>query len=351
MKLVIFVAWCLGSLVSPLIGGERTMLEVGHLDLAFGFDGENWNAVIDYDEVFPPLEIEPELAVLIVRDGDFPDDGSRVVVNVGPPGGVVGAQQGEFVWLVPISQDGFIDPGFSNYQAEGLAQGAPIRFDFPQLDYFGDGVGHLGMYKLGFAGPEVFFSSNTEISSVGYFDLNWRGHDHVNWVFSDPGIYRLWIQPSGLRVAGDESSREVGDPVPILFAVAVDEFSLWALSQGIEVGEVAIDSRSAVGGLPLGLYYALGLPLDERGWSPQVGIIEVANEDYASLSLPAMAEGATGVAVVVEFSEDLVEWHRGDDWVQLHADEGDEMVYRTAQALSESKGGFFRLVVEKVAVD
>ncbi len=84
-----------------------------------------------------------------------------------------------------------------------------------------DGPGQMFLYSVSaFNEPTVYFNSADGISSNDRFPLGVGGHAHQNWLFSEPGIYRVSVKASGNLVAGGPSSSDV---VELLFEVLAPE--------------------------------------------------------------------------------------------------------------------------------
>jgi len=119
----------------------------------------------------------------------------------------LGMAAGENVWILPQSSDpdllflGIgaeeVDPGTFDIWNPGDPRGGknvPARWLRMQLTSF-SGPGQFSMFQ-GFT-PTVWMSTLAAPAAGNYFYVVEGGHDHVNWAFSELGVYELTFEVMG----------------------------------------------------------------------------------------------------------------------------------------------------------
>jgi surface-anchored protein len=337
-----------GLAAASVAAGPRVIFEAGHLDIDWTLAGGEWSAKLIWDEISPSLEVAPRNAVLVAKDEQYPDGlGSRWTRPASSSWEFTGAAAGDAVWLFPASAlgDPILEPGFSTY---GVPAGSPneVRIDLAGLDFFGEGEGHVSVFTTT---SLVHMASADGIGGDDFYLLGRGDHQHVNWIFSARGVYRVWLAASMLSVAGDESSRVTSIPQPLLFAVGVAPFELWLLQNGVEpedLGATASPAGDAVANL---VKYALGLPpLEPVSDSLTAPVfVTAAGGDYLALDV-ALNPAAEGIVVRVETCGDLVDWRAGAGHTVEIVRTAGRLFARDAVAAGEAARRFIRLAVELV---
>ena len=176
------------------IGTPATRLKRGHTDMGIAFEGGAFDLHV-HDET-ADREFAPEQAVLRAT----PLAQTSVPTNaafafLGTPGAPV--------WILPQSQNPRLL--YLGIGAEEIAAGVFVN-DSVQLTLTGvDGPGHFALYRVtGFGQPEVRFNSRDGISAADVVTVAAGGHEHFNWAFSAPGVYRVRVKASGTLVAGNQ---------------------------------------------------------------------------------------------------------------------------------------------------
>lgn len=328
-------------------------LDFGHVDLAWSFSpGQGWGVLAEYDEVFPTAFIAPEDVIFVAKDLPFPQDGSRVNQRPADPAWeFVGVDEGEPFWILPAAASGDVtELGFNTYDVTGVSLADNVRIDFTDVEFFGEGNGFFTVYT-GFPhlGSEVLHHSTTPgHPGNGFYTLGVDDHQHVNWTFSDRGLYRVTMQASALLNQGDESSRVFSDPEQILIAVGLRGFENWLLTHRIEPDEWSEDTPVGPDSLPPLLQYALGAePAEDTRGLVEFDIRSFLGSDFAVLEMPRRTE-ADDVILRVETSTDLVEWNHGPGHTTTLDTPPERLAERASSSMEDAPRLFLRAAAERV---
>ncbi len=302
-------------------------LDEGHLDIVFSFNGTAWHTEVNFEET---ASYPVENTVFVAKDAPLPD-GSRFPRSSGAEWDFIGVSAGEDYWFFPSSPvEGILGPGFDtappsgvNY-ADVIAQtiitdprapgaGNPRRYIIIELlryRYYGDGAGHVSMW-IPDAVPIVYWSTYAEPADGNVWYNLAGNHDHMNWGFSDRGVYKLELQARTQLLNGTTSYSPV---TTVTVAVGVPEWSspygMWRyfnftetqISEGLADPDVA----PAGGGVTNEVSYSLGLDpfTANQADLPQLVSLPDNQQGYAFTVNP----DATSIEFSVERSSDLVDW-------------------------------------------
>ncbi|MBM3821575.1 MAG: hypothetical protein FJ404_01595 [Verrucomicrobia bacterium] len=242
-------AWILSS-VGVAAFTPKTVLSTEHVDFKILFD-----------------PTERKLSGIVLRDEDartnYTSDQALLLVKEAArlqlPAGTPFGQEGDPLWVLPQSQDpNLILLGIS---AEDIP---PNVFD-----------GRLELRLVRVEGPGHFFAWQAE--SLGSLDVRFNSsdgltledrtrpiagsHEHLNWGFTKPGVYRLHFEAFGTRL----QDRQELQTLPTAFEVhvhplpALSPFASWQIRHWPRTApESGPDQDPDGDGLPNLLEYAFG---------------------------------------------------------------------------------------------
>ncbi|GAA4697206.1 putative ABC transporter-associated repeat protein [Promicromonospora umidemergens] len=205
---------------------EDAVVTDGHVDVGPRFLDDEWTMLARDDREVPSVWRDPARTVLHLGDAAVlpaPDgpDYEFLGVEPGTPLHVVPqTQTPDVVWLGWNTQDPRV--------VDSVEQGATLRLDGL------DGPGELFVFlQEGVTGPpNVLWDSGEPLPQELWMEVN--THVHANWVFTEPGIYRLDVTTLADLADGTQAEDEstlvfaVGqdtDPAQALAAVAADTTS------------------------------------------------------------------------------------------------------------------------------
>lgn len=333
----------------PLAAQQRTLLDFGHLDIDWAYAAGEWSAKTVWDEVFPPLELSPEQAVLVAKDEPYPDEGSRSTRPAGSEWNFIGVNAGENIWILPAfaNENPILEPGFSTY---GVPSGpGGVRINLADFRFHGDGIGHMSVYTRNtFTNTNIVHMTTSDgIDSNDVYNLDRDDHRHMNWVFTQKGVYEVSLIASMLTVANDEDSRVTSDPQTFIFAIGAPHMELWLLEHGVAPAKLGETDTPADDGVANLLKYALNLPPLQP--IPSIAVptfLNVGGEDYLALDL-ALNPHAQDLDVSVQTSQDLVSWHSGNGHTVTLEESSSRIHVRDAFAKGPATRRFIRLAVER----
>ncbi|MDR7381686.1 choice-of-anchor M domain-containing protein [Promicromonospora iranensis] len=189
---------------------EDEVVVDGHVDVGPRFLDGDWTMLARDDREVPSVWRDPERTVLHLGDAAVlpaPDgpDYEFLGVEAGAPLHVVPQTQApDVVWLGWNTQDPQV--------VDAIGQGATLRLDAL------DGPGELFVFlQEGVSGPpNVLWDSGETLPQELWMEVN--THVHANWVFTEPGIYRLDV--TMLADLADGTQAEDGST--LVFAVGQD---------------------------------------------------------------------------------------------------------------------------------
>lgn len=182
----------------------------GHVDVGPRFLDDEWTMLARDDREVPSVWRDPGRTVLHLGDAAVlpaPDgpDYAFLGVEPGTPLHVVPQTQApDVVWLGWNTQDPRV--------VDAIGQGASLRLD--ALDGPGDVFVFL---QEGVSGPpNVLWDSGEPLPQELWMEVN--THVHANWVFTEPGIYRLDVT----MLADLTDGTQAEDRSSLVFAVGED---------------------------------------------------------------------------------------------------------------------------------
>ncbi len=328
----------------PLAAQQRTMFDFGHLDIDWTYDAGDWSVKLVWDEVFPELEVDPADGVLIAKDEPYPSQGSRATRPTGSQWDFMGVDAGELIWIYPssASDNPILEPGFATY---GVPSGpGDVRINLVEFVFHGEGEAHLSVYT----GPnQVHMTTSNGIDASDFYLMGRGDHQHVNWSFTQKGVYEVSLTASMLLVANDENSRTTSDPQTLIFAVGLPDMELWLLERGVDPGELGETDTPAGDGIANLLKYALGLPpLVPSGSVAEPTFVEDGGEEFLTLGLTLNPQ-AQDLDVWVETSADLENWQSGKGHTVTLDQTAGRIHVRDALAKGDAARRFIRLAAER----
>jgi surface-anchored protein len=193
----------------------------------------------------PPIARENYLG-----DPEDPDDDYDLS---GPQWDFLGAELGDPVWFMPQTNDP-AKPffGFATDTLDIPQWSGPIRWSLEEI-VSAPTSGQVSLWQTDFFGnPSVKYASYDGFDPVAdSFTQGVGGHDHYNWGFSQPGVYRVRLGAAGTRVGVGSVQGSavftffVGDSAGELFvgdydrdgSVGPEDYALWKASYGTDFAD------------------------------------------------------------------------------------------------------------------
>lgn len=189
---------------------EDEVVTDGHVDVGPRFIDGEWTMLARDDREVPSVWRDPERTVLHLGDA------AVLPAPEGPDYEFLGVEPGTPVHVVPQTQaPDVVWLGWNTQDPEvvdAIDQGASLRLD--GLDGPGDVFVFL---QEGVSGPpNVLWDSGAPLPQELWMEVN--THVHANWVFTEPGIYRLDVT----MLADLTDGTRAEDPSTLVFAVGED---------------------------------------------------------------------------------------------------------------------------------
>ncbi|WP_309400354.1 choice-of-anchor M domain-containing protein [Cerasicoccus maritimus] len=276
-----------------LANGQGSILIDGHADVRFNYESASstWGAEIVYGSFENPENFAAfDQVAFPLEDIPYTSGGPRYSI---PNSGFefLGGSAGSPVWIAPQSDGGFAWPGFRNEQELGAiasytpsdsrvsSQGSQswIKMTLVEVDYSGEGEDpQVSLWQNSTTSGTVVWAATSDglDSTDAYYQLA-NGHSHLNWGFTEKGIYRLGMQASAYAGEGmtDPTQSEVEG---VIFAVGT--YAIWKATyfSGGDLFNEAVTGATADAnqdGVPLLLEYAFNLsPLASTVASLEPGV-------------------------------------------------------------------------------
>ena len=223
---------CLGAgCLLPLVASAHLHIQVTH-----GAGG--WRLFL-FD--FESGEADPAVASLQVREA------ARAAVPNAPAYTQLLGAAGGPVWVLPQLENANLL--YLGLGSQGIAPGAfqnnALRLVLKSVT----GPGHFAIYTTdAFGNPQVRMNTRDGVSDTADFYplAAVGGHEHCNWAFSAPGVYRVAFAAEGTLAGG-----QFTQSAPVIFTFVVfptlAEAPRLAAPQVEADGRVAFDLISAVG--------------------------------------------------------------------------------------------------------
>jgi surface-anchored protein len=328
-----------------------------------------------------PVYTNGEWTWTIVSDGDVKETNevflpARDLETPGgelfqrPPGeqwDFLGMEAGEPVWILPQSDAGYTWPGIENAQsgtfssyvesdprAGGLAQ-PWVRIGLEGVE----GPGAFSLFQIQGGAPTVWMSSADGISVEDVFLLASPGHDHMNWTFSEKGVYRVSLNASAFLGSGATNPTAPGEAVDLFFSVGAraawraSSFAADEVMNELLAGDAADADQDGIENF---LEYAFGTaprsasPLNvELGETagPELMMVSDGGVGYPALRFFKRNSSDADVSYEVEWSGGLTgAWEEGgiEHQVEDFGDGWERVTIRDDQAVSGSRFGRVRVI-------
>jgi surface-anchored protein len=179
-----------------LASQAQTYLREGHTDVGIVYEDNAWNLHIGQHEAAPPMEYSPGEAILGV---DLV--AARQAVPASAQFSFLGTP-GSPVWILPeVENPSLLFLGFGTEElSSGLFVDDQVTLSLRAVR----GAGQFSVYTVDpFGNPDVLMNSSDGLTSADSIVLPVGGHEHVNWAFSEPGIYQVDLEASGTLLDGN----------------------------------------------------------------------------------------------------------------------------------------------------
>lgn len=180
-------------LVSSSAVFAQTRLSQGHADIGIGYEDGAFDLHVHQEEPPPGAEFAPGDAILSVGAsaqlaGGTPNNAAAIAF-FGPPGSLL--------WVLPkTEQPDLLFLGFGTEELVAADWSGPIGLTLKGVT----GPGNVFVWDTGVFGelqPKI--SSRDGISSADRLDLIAGSHGHFFVGFSQPGIYQVALEASGIH--------------------------------------------------------------------------------------------------------------------------------------------------------
>ncbi|PRX97949.1 choice-of-anchor M domain-containing protein [Allonocardiopsis opalescens] len=111
-------------------------------------------------------------------------------------------EPGATVWNLPMTQlDGVLWPGWNSEELRSAEVTGPVRWTLGQVS----GPGDFALFTTSpFGAPNILFSTHDGVPDTMSFPTG--THAHGNWVFTEPGVYRLGFEMAVTLSSGATAS-------------------------------------------------------------------------------------------------------------------------------------------------
>lgn len=287
-----------------------------------------------------------------------------------PPGvqwDFLGMGAGEPVWILPQSDSGYTWPGIENAQSGTFAsyvesdpRAGSLAQPWVQIGLVGvEGPGAFSLFQIQGGSPVVWMTSADGISAQDVFLLASPGHDHMNWAFSEKGVYRVSLKASAFLGPGATNPTAPGDAVDLFFTVGAraewraTSFTSDEVMNELLAGDAADADQDGIENL---LEYAFGT--DPRSASPlNVEFGERAGPELVMVSDGGLVYPALRFFQRIHSDADLsyeVEWSGGltggwEEGGEVHnvedfGDNWERVTIRDDQSVSGARFGRVRVI-------
>ncbi|MEV0949653.1 choice-of-anchor M domain-containing protein [Promicromonospora sp. NPDC050249] len=259
---------------------EDAVVTDGHVDVGPRFIDGEWTMLARDDREVPSVWRDPERTVLHLGDA------AVLPAPDGPDYEFLGVEPGTPLHVVPQTQaPGVVWLGWNTQDprvVDAVEQGASLRLDGV------DGPGEVFVFlQEGVTGPpNVLWNSGEPLPQELWMEVN--THVHANWVFTEPGIYRLDVTMLAELTDGTQAE----DESTLVFAVGEDTDPAEALAA------VADDATPAAGEPSAG-----GSPDASPSSDTDAGVLDApeasASSDDAGLAAPVWWAAAAGLVLLL----------------------------------------------------
>lgn len=165
------------------------LVEDGSLKLHFHAPSATVNGVEDTE-----LECEAEDVIIVVPDAAI------MTRQSGSEWDMIGTDAGADTWILTASyQEGIPFLGFGAHDAEGIYIDNDINITLTGFS----GPGEFSLFDTDAFGSPVFFMSSYDLGTNTFvFDLDDGDHAHLNFCFTEIGVYELTFTASADLIGG-----------------------------------------------------------------------------------------------------------------------------------------------------
>ncbi len=233
-------------------GTGRVILDDGHIDFGPTLATGEWLIQIHDDTSYPRYWRMPSDVVAFVNDQaklTVPEDEAYAFLGIAP---------GTEVWVIPqVRLPGVIWAGW-NTQEPGVLDNLSMGTTLSILGVDGPGSVSVYLQSGNFGEPDPLWSTNDPFPQDSWIENN--THTHANWVFSDPGVYLIQVEFSGVLNDGTAVSKQdtirfaVGDQTDpnLAFEAQFDDSQLAMESGGVDQTVEVEQSSTPQPGTPSG---------------------------------------------------------------------------------------------------
>jgi surface-anchored protein len=182
----------------PAEPGFEAVLSEGHVDVGIAYEDDAFDPHI-HDEVHD-IEYEPGEAAYHVRPGALTTRPDSATFDF------IGVPAGAQYYRLPQTQDPtLLYLGFGAEELEdGVFQNDQVFVTLVAVD----GPGQFSVWENTDSGPDVVFATSDGITDADIAPVIAASHFHVNWAFSQRGIYAVTVRLSGTLVDGTPVTSE-----------------------------------------------------------------------------------------------------------------------------------------------
>lgn len=191
---------------TPILLQPATRLRRGHADVGLAFEEGKLQFEVHSDDL--EQHFLPGMALLLVPAR------AQGTVPVNPAFSFLGTP-GAPVWILP--QTGNPHLLFLGLAAEEIPNSTFVNNEVQIALTRIEGPGNFSVYAInGFGLPDKLFDTSDGITDADVVTLSTGGHNHINWAFTAPGVYRVRLEGRGTLIAG---SRPVTTATDFFFEV------------------------------------------------------------------------------------------------------------------------------------
>jgi surface-anchored protein len=172
----------------------QTYLWQGHTDVGVNYEAGAWDLHVHAESL--GLEFQPSDAVLGVNIA-----AAGTTVPSGTAWSFLGTA-GSSVWILPQSQKPSLL--FLGFGAEEMPSGLFTDDEVTLSLQSVNGTGSFAVYTTDMFGtPTVYMNSADGVSTSDAITLTAGEHTHVNWAFTEPGVYEVTFEATGTLADGN----------------------------------------------------------------------------------------------------------------------------------------------------
>jgi surface-anchored protein len=202
----------------------QTRLSNEHADIGIAYEDGMWNLHI-HDETHD-VEYSPPSGL----DGAILEVGAaaQTTVSDDPRFSFLGVA-GSSIWILPQTQNpNLLFLGFGAEELEpGMFVGDSVNMRLHSIS----GPGQFAVFDFdSFGNPLIVMNTGDGISAADVFNASVGAHQDLNWAFSQPGVYTVHFEASGMLVDGNVFTSS--GPVAYTFEVVPEPHGLALLALG-----------------------------------------------------------------------------------------------------------------------